>query len=314
MSDRPPTTAAEQARLHLVFPVDSLPPDPSPPWRTVEEITRDPAYEAGYKPVSTTYGALDSALRGGLRPESVYVLAGRTGAAKSTIALNIARRAALTGTTTLLYKLEESPIEAIWRLHAAAAHVPLTALLDGTKSQPEHRDAMIEAWKVFRTAPLRISDARDITRIEAVAQQHAEADGQLIIIDQLSMINSPGVNTYERVTEASNRLRLLARAVKMPILLVAQVNRPAARAKDRLSCNDLRDSGAIENDAAAVIMIDNVRSPDVPRWHTDPLTLEIILAKNRYGPITRSDDKPIELLWWPPECRVESASSLTGEP
>jgi len=97
----------------------------------------------------------------------------------------------------------------------------------------------------------------------------------------------------------------------VPILAVAQVNRPAAKNdKDRLTCHDLRDSGTQENDAAVVLLIDRIREPDVPRRQTDPLTLELVIGKNRYGRMTRPGDSPLELLWWPWCCRIEDVATL----
>ena len=92
---------------------------------------------------------------------------------------------------------------------------------------------------------------------------------------------------YERVSLISNTLRLLARDLHVPVLLVAQVNREASKHKKRgeLMANDLRDSGQLENDAAVVLMLDRtVLEPK--RGPADPLILGVNIAKNRYGPVT----------------------------
>ena len=292
-------------------PTDSLPEDPGPPWLTIGEVGKLPAYREGLSPVTSGFAVLDNALRGGFRPESVHILAGRTGGAKTTLALNVTRRAALAGHPVLLFKLEESPVEAVWRLHAAASQVELVKLLDGAKLAVNERQRLIDGWTLIRELPIRLSEHRSIDAIERVSRMHVDDGGGLIVIDQLSMVDYPGVTgAYERATAISNALRLLARKLHVPILLVAQVNRPASKASDRLTCNDLRDSGALENDAAAVLLIDRVRKPDAMRWHTDPLTLEIVVGKNRYGHSTGPDDRPLELLWWPWCCRIEDAATL----
>ncbi|MFH0983388.1 MAG: DnaB-like helicase C-terminal domain-containing protein [Planctomycetota bacterium] len=296
-------------------PTDTLPADAGPPWLTVAEVGRLPAYRKGLTPVTTGFSTLDRALRGGFRPESMYILAGRTGSAKTTLALNVTRRAALAGHSVLLFKLEESSIEAVWRLHAAASQVELVKLLDGldgVKPATDDRQRLVDGWTLIRTLPIRLSEQRGIDAIERVAKLHVDDGGELVVVDQVSMVDCPGVvGPYERTTAVSNALRLLARKLHVPILLVAQINRPASKKEGRLTCNDLRDSGALENDAAAVLLIDRIRRPDVPRWNTDPCALEIVIGKNRYGRSTRENDAPLELLWWPWCARIEDAAKLS---
>ncbi len=306
------TADIARAMLDGAPPTDTLPPDAGPPWLTIGEVFKLPVYREGLAPVTSGFTTIDGALRGGFRPESMYIVAGRTGAAKSTLALNVARRTALAGVSVLLLKLEESCVEAVWRLHSAAAQVDMQRLLDGARLATDERQKLVDGWTLIRELPIRISDQRDIRDIERIGELHTTSGGGLIVIDQLSMIDGPGAIGFERVTETSNRLRLLARKLRVPIVLIAQVNRPAAKGKERLSCTDLRDSGALENDAAAVLLIDKIRIPDVPRWHTDPLTLEIIVGKNRYGRATRDDDPPLELCWWPWCCRIEDAAGQQG--
>lgn len=291
-------------------------PDPlPPPWLTIADIGKDPNYRRGLPPVTTGFVGLDSALRGGFRPECMYVLAGRTGSAKTTLGLNIGRRAAQVGINTLVFKLEESPLETMWRMHAAASSVPLIHLLDGTPQNEPERQALADGFQLLRGLPLRISNERDIDDIERVTAQHVIQRGQLVIIDQLSMIRVGDAEVgFAQATEASNRLRLVAVSHRIPILLIAQVNRAAARdTEERLTCHDLRDSGCIENDAAGVILINNARDAAGPSPWKLPRTLEILIAKNRYGPITKADDTPVELHWYPAICRVEDLSFEVAE-
>lgn len=303
--------AEDVARTLAAPPTDSLPPDPGPPWRTIAEIGQLPGYDQGLPAITTGYLALDRVLGGGFRSESTYTLAGRTGTSKSTMALNIARKVALAGHSVLVFKLEESVREAVYRLHAAAAQVHFQQLLEGSR-HAEGIDAqkLQDGWDVIRDLKIRISDARTLDGIERVAERHLHDGGHLIILDQLSMVDVLGhESAYERATAISNRLRILARDLHVPILVVSQVNREAAKKKkEKLGVNDLRDSGAIENDASAVIIIDRVRKPEGPQYSGTELTryLQIVIPKNRYGPVI--EEKPIELLWWPRICRIEDAA------
>jgi replicative DNA helicase len=297
-------------------PTDSAPDDPGPDWYTIADIQALPQYDHGLPPISTGFVALDEALRGGLRPECVYVVAGRTGTSKSTLVLNIARKAALDGHTVLVFKLEESPREAVWRLHAAASQVRLNRLLDGVAhADDEDRRKLADGGELIRGLPIRLSENRHLQHIQRISRTHVEAGGKVIIVDQLSMAIVPDTeNLYHKATTVSNVLRLLAAELHVPVIVVCQINRLASRNKTYLSVNDLRDSGAIENDAAGVILIDNVRTPDGVQWSARELTryLDIIIAKNRYGPTT-DPKKPLTLVWWPALCRIEDVAHVPVE-
>ncbi len=293
-------------------PTDCIPEDPGPPWLTIPEIGKLPAYRDGFKAISSGYAALDGVLKGGFRAGFVHILGGRTGSSKSTLVTNIVRRVALDGHPTLLFKLEEHVAEAVMRLHAAAAQVPLTALLDADTAS--YRDELVDGWNLIRTLPLRISDARDIGAIQRISRKHVAEGGKFIAIDQLSMIDVPDAEIgYPRATLASGALRRLARDLNVPVLLVCQINRGASKGKERLSANDLRDSGALENDAATVLLVDRVRKPDHEWSGAEPSRyLEVLVTKARYGPTT-APGKPVELLWFPRVCRVEDVAPVGVE-
>lgn len=295
-------------------PTDTVPEDAGPPWETIAEIGSHASYREGLVPITTGYSTLDAPLRGGFRPESVHIIAGRTGSAKSTLMLNIARRVALSRYSVLAFKLEEGPIEAVWRIHAAAAQVDLKTLLDGTVRATENdRGRLDDAWGLIRDLPIRLSGNRNLDTICRISKQHVDDGGQIILVDQISTIHVGSTATvFEAVTEASNRLRLLARELRVPIVVAAQINRVAAKANQKgdepLSVHDLRDSGHIENDAATVLLIDKWLRRDGPNWISDPYRLEVHFGKNRYGPTT-DPKRPLELSWWPQFARIEDVAS-----
>jgi archaellum biogenesis ATPase FlaH len=287
---------------------DTSPEEGGPPWYTIKEVHDRPSYRAGLRPIETGFPSIDQALAGGLRPQCVYVLAGRTGSAKSTLALNIARYLALADQPVLIFKLEEPLEEAAWRIHAATAQVDLRAFLNA-EQQVVGAD-IAEAWDLLADLPIRLSDQRRIHQIERIAREHADAGGKVVILDQISMVDVPDVRSiYEQITTASNRLRIAARDSALAVVVVAQINRAASKDKGDLSIHDLRDSGYLENDAAGVILINRIVRPDAPRWYTDPLTLEVLIGKNRYGRMTNPEE-PILLNWWPAMCRIEDARHI----
>jgi replicative DNA helicase len=277
-----------------------------PPWTSLDEVFTSDAYTKGAPPITSGFASIDNALRGGFRPGCVYVIAGRTGSAKSTLILNVARKVALLGHKVLLHKLEEHYIEAAWRIHAAAAGVDLKVLMDGQAEAGEaDLQKLDDAQKVLAGIPLRLSGERDLGRIIRTTEAHAGKGGELVLVDQLSHVQIPDVDIgYQHATRASNALRMLAVDCNVPVAVVVQVNRAASKGDSTLTCNDLRDSGAIENDAAAVLLIDRVTRPEglAHVGHREFL-LSIIVGKNRYGALRT--DKPLDIAWWPPCCRME---------
>lgn len=286
---------------------DSLPDDAGAPWHTLSELGATEEYSRGLQPITTGYSVLDQHLGGGFRPETVTILAGRTGSSKSTLAANICRRQALSGLSILFFKLEESPLELAWRMHAATAQVPMRRLLDGGEHPAEDQCKLDDAWGLLRDLPIRIADRRNLEDLLRISRKHVAQGGEMIIIDQLSMIAVQDAAVgYQTATLISNALRSMSRYLHVPVLVVAQINRLASRAKEHLSINDLRDSGAIENDASSVLLVDRIEEPPTQNWQSCEriLSIDLIIGKNRYGRPTHSD-KPIRLNWYPSICRIE---------
>lgn len=258
--------------------------------------------------VATGLKDYDEFLGGGLMNGALHVVGGRTGSAKSTLVGNIGLSAASAGTRVLLFKQEEPEVEAVWRMHSSLSGVELSRIMrlgrDGlSATEIEMYDSAVSALAAL---PLEICDRREIGQIESEVRDFRRSGGQLVIVDQLSMVEVPDAEIgYENATKAVNRLRLLAKETKLPVVLVCQAGREASKkGKDeRLGKNDLRDSGAIENDAATVTCI---QTPTRPITVGMPYTMNLTIEKNRFGRETYSDDPPIELCWWPKTCRVSS--------
>jgi replicative DNA helicase len=276
---------------------------------SITDIRNRPTYASGFPPISTGYNVLDQALRGGFRPQGVYVLAGRTSSAKSTLAGNMAARVARMGNPVLIFKLEESLEEMLWRIDAAAARVPLDALLNGPENADEETRRKLEVGrKLTEELPIQFSDERSLAGIKRVSRAQAGQGCRLVIIDQLSMVRVEDAEIgFERATIASNELRLMARDLNLPVVVVSQVGREASKSKEALTCNSLRDSGEIENDAAGVIVINKARRSDGPHYQGCELMMhmELLIPKNRYGQRFEDPKEPLELVWYPATCRIE---------
>lgn len=288
-------------------PTDSLPASPCPAWVMPREVMRRTEYSQGLRTVSTGLESLDRLMCGGFRCGSVTITAGRTGSAKSQLISNIARRAALSQTCTLFLTLEDSVTTAMWRIHAAASQVPIEILLDGLRGRGPAIDALRESFPLLADLPLRISDVRDLRHIRELVAKHVSSGGELVLLDQLSKVGTPQLahhpSTYERVSLISEELRAAAMEHRIPIVVVCQVNREASKRSGDLELYDLRDSGMLEQDAAAVLLINKATVPPATIGQSRAFAklLPVKLAKNRFGPAGET----AELLWHPRIGRID---------
>lgn len=234
------------------------------------------------------YPELDH-LTGGIHPGQLVLVAGRPGLGKSVVALDIARAAAISQhRPVLLFSLEMSRLEIGQRLTAAVAGVPLMHLIQGSLTENQ-RHAVDRALEQVRTAPLYIDDAPNMTAadLRAKAARLARKDGlDLIIVDYLQLMSPPNGQRFESrqvmVAELSRDLKLLAKQVA-PVVALAQLNRgPEARADRKPQMADLRDSGALEQDADLVILVhrEDAYDKESPRAGE----VDLILDKHRNGP------------------------------
>lgn len=279
-------------------------PISTPDWYTLGDIYDDDDIQNGLVPISSEFTLIDNALSGGFEPGSVYVLAARTGDGKTTLALNILRRAALQGTKCLLIKIEETPRDAVICIISATSDVPKNELRKGIRNlSADQKIKVNEAHELLCDIPLWISDRRYLDDVIRVCREFAKAGGQFVCIDQLNLIQDQTARSvYEKTTNVSNALRQLAIDQKLPILALCQINRTGAKAKskDPLSMFDLRDSGHLENDASCVIFINSTEKTPPDR----PSKMYITTGKNRNGPPV-DVNHPITLDWWPETRRIE---------
>lgn len=242
--------------------------------------------------VPTGFADLD-AMTGGLRAGQLVVVAGATGAGKSTVALNIARRAIEAGRPVLLFSLEMSKEEVTRNVLAAAANVHTTRLHDPKRLSPFDRDALDEAAKALGgLRALRIHDDPSVTplRMRAIARRERVARGiELVVVDYVQLVQ-PGTDgrrsdsREQDVAAVSRALKGLARELGVPVIALAQVNRgPDSRDDHRPRLSDLRESSAIAHDADLVLGVfrRDYYEPDEPSARG---VLELLVLKQRNGP------------------------------
>lgn len=228
----------------------------------------------------------------GLQPGQQIVLAGRPAMGKTTLALSIARAAAMAGAKVLFFSLEMPEEQCRDRLLAMDSSVPLRSLLTGHLSKGYIAAVKATQERLSRLA-LWIDDRPALTtrQISSTAAIHQLRHGlDLIIVDLLGEIRYVGTKRQEvdQLGETSRSVRVIARTLKVPLLLLHQLNRKLEERSDkRPTMADLRGSGKIEEhaDVIAFLYREEVYSDD-----PDARGLaEIIIAKQRQGEIGKVD-------------------------
>jgi replicative DNA helicase len=234
----------------------------------------------------TGFPKLDE-LTGGLEPGELVIIAGRPGHGKTTLAMNVAEHALLREEkSVLVFSLEISRQELVTRMAASMSRVNLRKFRTPRQLDEADWPRVTQAMSAVHGKPLWIDDtgALHINQIRARARAHAQRKGlQLIVVDYLGLARGDSPKLYEAVTQISGQLKALAKELHVPVIAVAQLNRDVERRKNgRPMMSDLRDSGAVEQDADKILF---VWRPEV----SDPDNValagaaEVVLAKNRNG-------------------------------
>lgn len=237
--------------------------------------------------ITTGLPALDH-LTDGFQPGQLIVLAARPSLGKTAMALNFAEHVALTlGRGVLIVSLEMAAIELGERFLASRARVDNERLKDPGGLTAAERVRLATARAEFGTAPIHLDDSpsRNMVQVAANARRHkARHDIGLLIVDYIQLVepeDARGRSRQEQVAQISRRLKCLAKDLNIPVLALSQLNRLAeAREDKRPRLADLRESGAIEQDADTVILL---HRPDFYDKTDQPGIAEAIVAKNRSG-------------------------------
>lgn len=249
------------------------------------------ALEAGQQQgLSTGLADLDELLGGGLQPGTVNVIAARPGMGKSICLADFARSACLRlRQPTVYFSLEMRKFQLLRRFYAAESGVPLRLLKKGGTALS--KDDWIRIDRVsaeIKDAPLHIEDrtSLSIADIASVTRRLARRKALgLICVDYLQLMQGVDKKSQSReqeIARISRGLKILASDLEVPIVVAAQLNRgPEARPDKRPQMSDLRESGAIEQDADNVILL---HRPDYYDKESERAgEVDLILAKNRDG-------------------------------
>lgn len=243
--------------------------------------------DAGQQPyVRTGFRQLDKQLGGGMQNSGLYILAARPNVGKTTLALAIAEWAAQAVGPVLFISLEMDSEQVTAKRIAARAKLNYQDVLSGTLTEEEYRRVSQATVEIGRT-PLVVSD-RSATVGKIASMARGRKDFRLVVIDHFSLIQTSGrQDRVQEYTAVSNSLKRLAKAIKAPILTLAQLNRAnEQRSNKQPILSDLRETGAVEQDADGVIML---HRPDYydkdarPENALMPVLVDVNVAKNRHG-------------------------------
>jgi replicative DNA helicase len=262
---------------------------------TLEMLESIHGKHEGVTGVPTGFRDLDT-LTGGWQKSDLIIIAGRPSSGKTAFALSLASNAALhrsKPTTVGIFSLEMSTTQLIMRLLCAEARVDAHAVRTGRLPEDDWKRLSLGAGRLAR-APLFIDDTAGLGILELRAKARrlkAEHNVGLIIVDYLQLMQGPksAENREKEISAISRSLKGLAKELDIPVIALSQLSRAVeGRTDKRPILSDLRESGAIEQDADVVSFVHR------PEMYTDPKSekmdevqgrAEIIVGKQRNGPI-----------------------------
>lgn len=242
--------------------------------------------------IPTGFDDLDNMLAG-LQKSDLIILAARPSVGKTSLALDIARQAALKSNTPVgIFSLEMSAQQLIDRMIAAQSQVDAWKLRTGKLTADSEFDKIREALNELSNAPIYIDDqpGNNILKMRSVARRLKSEKGLgLIIVDYLQLMvptrSRNSDNVVQQVTEISRSLKNLARELEVPVLALSQLSRAVESRGGKPRLSDLRDSGSIEQDADVVMFIH--REGRNNEMAERPNVAEILIEKHRNGPTGR---------------------------
>ena len=235
----------------------------------------------------------------GLNKSDLLLLAARPGMGKTSMALNVALSAAkASGKTVAIFSLEMSKEQLVTRLLANEGLIENTRLATGNLRESDW-EKIAQAASVLNQTTIRIDDNPLLTVADMNAKCRRLENLGLVVIDYLQLMTSAGGKGYsgenrqQAVADISRMLKIMAKELQVPVLCLSQLSRANEKREDkRPMLSDLRESGAIEQDADIVMFLyrDDYYNEDSEKRNI----AECIVAKNRHG-----ETGKVELRWMP---------------
>ena len=263
-----------------------------------DRLTELAASESAIPGLSTGLTDLDRAISG-LNKSDLILLAARPGMGKTSMALNILLEAGKkSGKNVAFFSLEMSREQLALRLISSECFVDNKKLVTGKLTEEDWKKVAVAADSLNRSR-IFIDDDSSVSVADISAKCRRMDNLGLVIIDYLQLMQSAGGRTYsgenrqQVVSDISRALKIMAKELDVPVLCLSQLSRAnESRSDKRPMLSDLRESGAIEQDADIVMFLyrEGYYDKDTP----NPNLAECIIAKNRHG-----ETRTVELQWLP---------------
>lgn len=249
--------------------------------------------------VKTGFNRIDSIV-GGFKPGQMIVLAARPGMGKTALALNVAVNAARDEKTVLIFSMEMTNIDLGNRFLSMSSNIDLQSMGKGDLS-PEDMEMLVEGMESLGDKNIYMADTQNLTILDMknkCRRLKKEKGLDLIIIDYLQLMNAPikSDNREREISYLSRSVKQMAIEIGVPIILLSQLSREVEKRKKHTpQLADLRESGAIEQDADIVMFIkreDYYEGADDEAFSRGSVNAEVMISKNRNGPTGKA-----ELAW-----------------
>lgn len=246
---------------------------------------------SGITGLTTGFSDLDE-MTSGLQPADLVIVAGRPSMGKTTFAMNLVENVAVhTGKPVLVFSMEMPSSQLMMRIVSSLGRVEQNRLRSGNL-EDEDWDRITSTVRLIKDTKLYIDDTPGLspndlrTRTRRLAREQ-DCNPALIMVDYLQLMRVPGnsENRTNEISEISRSLKALAKEFSCPVVALSQLNRGLEqRTNKRPIMSDLRESGAIEQDADVIAFVyrDEVYNPDNPE---NKGLAEIIIGKQRNGPV-----------------------------
>jgi len=258
----------------------------------IEELAKNKGRITGVPTGFTEFDHMTS----GLNPAELILVAARPSMGKTSFVMNIAQYAALRARVPVaVFSLEMAKEQLAQRMLSSEANVELQKIRTGSLDEADWLK-LVRAAGPLSQAPIYIDDSPGINSMELRSKARRlkmERGIGLVVLDYLQLMSGRGrvENRQQEISEISRSLKALARELKVPVVALSQLSRaPEARAGHKPMLSDLRESGAIEQDADVVAFLyrDEYYNPDSDKKNI----AEVIIAKQRNGPTGT-----VELVW-----------------
>jgi len=251
--------------------------------------------------IPTAFPRLTRSLGGGMRKGEIYIIGGNQGSGKTSLALQFALAVLRKTLGVLYFSMEMSARDVFQRMAAIEARVDLLEFRDLQKGAaifsidlPEMKQRLIDQSRELSRFPLLVSTKSSVTPEhigEACHRIKSRSRLDLIIVDHMQLMAATGSvrGDYEKFTTISRTMKQIAMELALPVLLVSQTSRNnTTDRRSELEVSDLRGSGAIEEDAAACMLIyedkeDRAHTFQAGTYAIGPVKTWLKLGKNRYG-------------------------------